>query len=182
MVQPDSLNVGLDADFVGLHLLQGTRLLDQMLLYCLPLDPIARQPTRHRPLVIAKCHDDRLQWAPVGHQCHHQADRLRRGPQAIAGCAFRGAERLVTLRAQEAVVRAREEANVALTCLSSGGACQIGAECGYGVHDASPRLALLGSIPRRSMSGLPFSLQPYLTTVAWGATCHSTHKFTIFDA
>jgi hypothetical protein len=71
----------LDADLVGLHLPQSTRLLNERLLHRLPLGTSARQPTRHRPLLIAKCHDDRWQWTPVGHQGHHQADRLRRGPQ-----------------------------------------------------------------------------------------------------
>ena len=131
----------LDADLVGLHLPQVTRLLDQMLLHRLPLAASARQPTRHRPLVIAKRHDDRLQWTPVGHQRHHQADRLRRGPQAIEGGAFRGAERLVALRAHEALVLARVDANVALACLASGRARQIGAEYRGGVHDDPPGVA-----------------------------------------
>jgi hypothetical protein len=108
----------------------------------LALDPSARQPTRHRPLVIAKRHDNRLQWTPMGHQGHHQADRLRRGPQAIQCGAFRGAERLVALRAQEALVLTRVDTNVALACLASGGAHQIGAECGGGVHAfSSPGVA-----------------------------------------
>ena len=162
---PDKAPLRLDADLVGLHLPQAPRVLDQMLMDRLPLDTSARQPTRHRPLVIAKCNDDRLQWTPVGTQCHDQADRLSRGPQAIQSCACRCAKRLVALRAQEALVLARVDANVTLACLSSGRARQIGAECGGGVHDDSPLPALLGSMPRRSMSGPSFSLQPHLTTV-----------------
>ena len=42
-------------------LAQVARVLAQMLLYPLALAPSARQPTRHRPLVIAKRHDDCLQ-------------------------------------------------------------------------------------------------------------------------
>ena len=81
----------LDADLIGLHLPQVTRLLDQMLLDGLPLDARARHPTRHRPLVEAKGDDDRLQRTAMGQQRHHQADRLRRGPQAVERRAFRGA-------------------------------------------------------------------------------------------
>src|SRR6266404_730222 len=162
---PDKAPLRLDADRVGLDLPQVPRLLDQRLMDRLPWDPSARQPTRYRPLLIAKCHDDRWQWTPVGHQGHHQADRLRRGPQAIPCRAFPRAERLVALRTHAALVLTRVDVNVTLACLSSGGARQIGAECGCGVHEASPLLALLGSMPRRSMSGPPFSLQLHLTTV-----------------
>jgi hypothetical protein len=49
--------------------------------------------------------------------------------------------------------------------VASGRTLQIGAEYGSGVHDDSPLLALLGSMPRRSMSGPPFSLQANFTTV-----------------
>src|SRR5262245_53172086 len=126
-----------------------------MLLHRLPLDASAHQPTRHRPLVIAKRHDDRLQWTPVGHQRYHEADHLRRGAQAIECCTFRGAERLVALRAQEALVLARVDANIALACLSSGGARQIGAECCCGVHDDAPLLALLESVPSKEYVWTP---------------------------
>src|SRR5882724_407940 len=167
---PHEAPLGLDADLVGLHLPQVTWLLDQMLLDRLTLDASTRQPTRHRPLVIAKRHDDRLQWTTMGHQRHHETDRLRRGPQAIEGRAFRGGERLVALGAHEALLLTRVDANVALAYLSSGGAGQIRAECGCGVHEDSPLLALLGSVPRRSMSGPPLLLQVRLTTVKCGAT------------
>ena len=103
---PDHAALLLDAALVGLHLPQVTRWRDQMLLHRLTLDASAGQPTRHRPRGIARRHDDRLVWTPVGHQRHHQADRLRRGPQAIPCRALRGAERLVTLCTQEALVRA----------------------------------------------------------------------------
>jgi hypothetical protein len=62
------------------------------------------------------------------------------------------------------------DGNVPLACLSSGGTRRMRAECGCGVHDDAPLLALLASVPRRSMSGPPFSLQANLTTVSWGAT------------
>ena len=106
-----------------------------------------------------------LQATPVGSQCDHEADRLRRGSQTREGRALRGAERLVALRAQAALVLARVDAHVALARLSSGVARQRGAACRCGVHDDAPLLALLESVPRRRMSGPPFSLQAHLTTV-----------------
>ena len=97
----------------------------------------------------------------------YEADRLRRGPQAIEGGAFRDAACLVALRADEALVLARVDANVPLASLSSGGARQIGAACGCGVHDDPPGVAWQHA--RRSMSGPLFSLQVSLTTVKWRA-------------
>ena len=72
---------------------------------------------------------------------------------------------LYSLGAEEALVLARVDTNIALTCLTSGRARPIGAEYRGGVHDDSPLLALLGSRSRKSMSGPPFSLQANLTTV-----------------
>src|SRR5574341_2517801 len=134
---PDAASLLLDADRVGLSLAQVVWRLDQLLLHRLALDSSARQPTRHCPLVIAKRHDDRWQWTPVGPQGPYQADRLRRGPQAIQCGAFRCAERLVALRAEEALVLTRMDTNVTLAGLASGGALQIGAKCAGGVHVVS---------------------------------------------
>jgi hypothetical protein len=78
-----------------------------------------------------------LQATAAGHQGHHQADGLRRGPQAISGGAFRRTERRVALRAQEALLLARVDAHVALASLAPGRTRQIGAACGGGVHDFS---------------------------------------------
>jgi len=144
---PDKTALFFDPDLLGLHLPQVTRLLDQMLLHRLSLVAGTCHPTRHRPLVRAKRHDERLEWTPVGQQRHHQAHCLRRGPQAIEGRAFRGAERLVALRAEKALVLARVDANVALAGLSSGGARYIGAACRCGVHACLLRVAL-GNVPR----------------------------------
>jgi len=83
----------------------------------------------------------------VGQQRHPQAHRLRRGPQAIEGRAFRGAERLVALWAAKALVLTRVDAKVALAGLSSGGARPIGAECRGGVHAGVLRVTL-GNVPR----------------------------------
>src|SRR5207245_4448788 len=101
----------LDADLIGLYLPQVTRLLDQMLLHRLALSAGTCHPPRDRPLVIAKRDDDRLEWTPMGQQRHHQTHRLCRGPQAIEGRAFRGAERLAALRTDKALVLARVDAN-----------------------------------------------------------------------
>ena len=144
---PDNTALFFDPDLIGLHLPQVARLLDEMLLHRLSLDAATCHLPRYRPLVIAKRDDDRLEWTPVGQQCHHEAHRLRRGPQAIEGRAFRGAERLVALRADKTLVLARVDANVALASLSSGGARHIGAECRCGV-DACVLRVTLGNVPR----------------------------------
>jgi uncharacterized protein (DUF2236 family) len=78
----------LDAYLVGLHLSEGARWLDEMFLHRLTLHPSAREPTRHRLLVIAKRHDERLPWTTVSHPRHHEAHRLHSGPQAIEGWAW----------------------------------------------------------------------------------------------
>ncbi len=101
----------------------------------------------------------------MGEQGHDEGHGLCRSPQPIKHRAFGGAERLVTLRTHEAPVSLRMDANVALANLASGRTRQIGAECCGGVHDHSPLLVVLGSIPRRSMSGPLFPLQPHSTTV-----------------
>ena len=101
----------------------------------------------------------------MGEQGHDAGHGLCRGAQAIAGRALRGAERLVALRAEEALVLARVETNGAPAGLSSGGARHMRAECRWGVHDDSPLLVVLGSMPRRSMSGPSLPLQPHSTTV-----------------
>src|SRR5437899_1455123 len=166
---PHDAALFLHADLVGLHLPQVARLLDQMFLHRLSLIAGTCHPTRYRPLVIAKCDDDRLEGTPVGQERHYQAHRLRRGPQAIEGRAFRGAERLLTRCAEKALVLARVDANVTLAGLSSGGACHIGAACCCGVHACVLRVAL-GNVPRGSMPGPPFSLPANHTTVSCGAT------------
>ena len=62
------------------------------------------------------------------------------------------------------------DTNSAWAGLASGRAREIGAEYRGGVHDDSPLLVVLGSMPRKSMSGPPFPLQPHSTTVKCGAT------------
>jgi len=125
-----------------LHLPKIAWLLNQIILHGLALDASARQPTRNGPLVEAEGDDDSLERTAVGEQRDHEGHGLGRGLQAVARGAFRGAERLVALGAEEALVLARVDTNVALACLCSGGAVQIGAECGCGVHGCPPRSAL----------------------------------------
>ena len=96
------------------------RLLDQMLLHRLALDAPSRHPTPHRPLVEAKRRDDGVGRTAVGEQRHHEGDGLGGGAQAIERGAFRGAERLVALRAQEPLILARMDADVTLAGLASG--------------------------------------------------------------
>ena len=55
--------------------------------------------------------------------------------------AFNGAERLVARHAEEPLVLARMDTNIPLARLTSGGAGQIRAECGGGVHDSPPGFA-----------------------------------------
>src|SRR5207344_3271988 len=63
------------------------------------------------------------------------------------GRAFGGAERLAARRAEQTLLLARVDANVALAGLSSGGARHIGAECCRGVH-ACLLLVTFGNVRR----------------------------------
>src|SRR6266705_3289953 len=139
-----------------------------MLLHGLALHAASRHPTRHRPLVEAKRHDDGLRRTAVREQRHHEGDGLGRSAQAVKRGAFRGAERLVARGTQEPLVLARVDADVALAGLASGRACQTGAECGRGVHACPPCLAL--TYAKRSMASSLFLAQPIHTTVKCRAT------------
>ena len=160
---PHNAPLGLDADLVGLHLPQVTRLLDQMLLYGLPLDPSACRPARHGPFVEAKGDDDRLQWTAMGEERDHKGHRLRRGPQVVQRRAFRHGKRFTARRAEEPRVLTRVDTNIALACLSSGRALQIRAEDDAGVHDCPPGFAWEHT--KRSISGPQSSSQLNCTTV-----------------
>jgi hypothetical protein len=162
---PPEAALGLDAARIGLSLTQVSRVLHQMRLDSLALAAGSRPPRGPRALLAPQGDHDGWPWTPVGQPWHHQADRRSSGPQARQGCACRGAERLVALRAPDALGLARMAANVALTGVSAGGARQMGAEWGGGGQDVSPLLALLGSRPGRRRSGPLFSVQPHLTTV-----------------
>ena len=131
---PDNAPLSLHAYFVGLYLAEFSRLLDQMLLHRLPLGAPSAHPPRHSPLVEAKrCHDG-LGRTAVCQQSDDQADRLRRGPQAIQGRAFRNAACLVAHGAQEAPLLARVDTDVALAALASGGTRQVRAGGELPIH------------------------------------------------
>ena len=100
-----------------------------MLLDNLPLSPGAGPPRGNGPLVKPKGDNDRLQGTAVRQEREHESDGFGWRPQAVECRAFCGTERLVTRRAEKALVLARVDANVALAGLASGGACQIRAEC-----------------------------------------------------
>ena len=74
---PHHAPLGLDAYLVGLHLLQVTRLLNQLLLYGLPLDTRACRPARHGSFVETTGDDDRLQWTAMGEERDHEGHRRR---------------------------------------------------------------------------------------------------------
>src|SRR6266699_402554 len=162
---PHDAALFLHTDLIGLHLPQVTGLFDQVLLHGLPLSPGAGPPIGDGAFIESERRHHGLHGTALGEQGHDEGHGLCRGAQAIECRAFRGAERLVALRAEEALVLARVDTNVAPAGLSSGEARHIRAECRCGVHDDSPLLVVLGSMPRRSMSGPPLPLQPHSTTV-----------------
>ena len=59
--------------------------------------------------------------------------------QAVKDCPVRCSKGLATLRADEAPVLPRMDANITLAGLASGGTRHIGAECRCGVHACPPR-------------------------------------------
>ena len=88
------------------------------------------------------------------------------GKTTVPVCCREG---LATLRADEALVLARMEANIALTGLASGGTRHIGAECRCGVH-ASPPSERWGTY-QEEYGWTPVShCKRHLTTVSCGAT------------
>src|SRR5437870_2924306 len=106
----------------------------------------------------------------MGEQGHDEGHGLCGSAQSVKHRAFGGTERLVTGVTDEPLLLLRMDTNSAWAGLASGRAREIGAEYGGGVHDDSPFLVVLGSMPRRSMSGPPFPLQPHSTTVRCGPT------------
>src|SRR5207247_9702175 len=150
----------LDADLIGLHLPQVSGLFDQALLHSLPLAPGACPPIGDRPLIKPKRRHNRLHGTPMGKQGHDEDHGLCRGAQPIEHRACGGAERFVTLVTDEPLLLLSMDMHVALAGLASGRTREIGAAYCGGVHDASPLLFLLRSMPRRSRSSTSFPLQP----------------------
>ena len=83
----------------------------------------------------------------MGEQGHHDDHGLCRGAQPIEDRTFAGAEGLLTLVTDEALLLARMDTDIAHTCLASGMAVSIGAEYRRGIHDML-LLAVRGSVPR----------------------------------
>ena len=80
---PDEAPVFLDADRLGLHLAQGSRLLHHLCLHGLSLAACPRPPCRHRPLVEAEDLDEGVSRTAMGQQRDHEAHRLGSGSQAV---------------------------------------------------------------------------------------------------
>jgi hypothetical protein len=165
---PDDAPLGLDADRIGLDVPAVPGLLAPMLLHSLPLAAGTGLPRGNRPLVTSQGHDERWQWAAVRQQRQDEREGLGWRPLAVKRRSFRRGEGLVALRADEALVLTRMEANSALASLSSSGTRSIGAECRSGVHACPP--SSVGERTKRSMAGPPFALQGHRTTVQRGAT------------
>ena len=83
----------------------------------------------------------------MSEQGHHDDHGLCRGAQPIEGRPFAGAEGFVALVADEALLLALMDTDIAHTRLASGRAVPIGAEYRRGIHDML-LLAVRGSVPR----------------------------------
>jgi len=138
---PHDAALFLDADLIGLHLPQVPWLFDQGLLHGLPLAPGACPPIGNCPLIKPKRRHDRLERTPMGEQGHDDDHGLGRGAQPIEDSPFAGAERFVTLMADEPLFLPRMDTDIAPADLASGMAVPVGAECRRGVHDAPPGYA-----------------------------------------
>src|SRR5882724_12565877 len=94
----------------------------------------------------------------MGQERDHERHRFGRGPQAVQGRAFRGGKRLPALRATEPPSLARMDTKIALACLASSMAIQIGGECRCGVHDSPRGFARIGYVPKgvRLVPGFPW--------------------------
>jgi hypothetical protein len=103
----------------------------------------------------------------MGAQGHDEDHGLCRGVRLIEDRAFCGTEGLATLRADEAPVLARMDANIGLAALASGWTRPIRQNVVVGAMIVL-RVSL-GNVPR-GICLPPFALQVQLTTVKWGAT------------
>src|SRR5215831_2932047 len=164
---PHDAALFLDAEFIGLHLLQVPWSFDQELLHCLPLATGACPPIRDGALVKPKSRHDCLQGTPMSEQGHYEHHGLCRGAQPIEDGTFAGAEGFVTRVAEEALLLLRMDTDIAHTSLASGMAMLIGAEYGRGVHDAPPGYAWKHDHEKYVWT--PFALQLHRTTVRCGA-------------
>jgi len=135
---PDDGALELDPQFIGLHLPESPRRLDQVLVHsvAVPAGPI--EPVGDRAFVEAEGGDDGLDGAAVGEQRDDKRDSLSRGAQAVKGRTAALGEGLATLPAEETTLFLGMHADVAFTRLPSGRTVHIRTECLCGVHDGSP--------------------------------------------
>src|SRR5262249_41649616 len=89
---PDDRALELDPKFITLDLTQGSRSLDQMLMYFLRVLTAFLKPVSDRSLIQTEGKDDRLDGAAEREQVDHQRDQFRTLPQAVKGSAGGGAE------------------------------------------------------------------------------------------
>src|SRR5439155_16931087 len=148
-------------------------LFDQVLLHGLSLAPSSCAPSGDGAFIESKRRHNSCHRTAMGEQGHDEGHGLCGSAQSVKHRAFGGTERLVTGVTDEPLLLLRMDTNSAWAGLASGRAREIGAEYCGGVHGDSPFLVVLGSMPRRSMSGPPFPLQPHSTTVKCGATLHA---------
>src|SRR5882724_2639741 len=159
---PANFALLLNADLIGLHLAQRLGLFDQVFLHGLGLPPCPCKPRRHRPLIKAKGDHDGLQGTAMRQEGEDQADGLHRRTQAVEDRPFPSREGGVALLADQALLLARVNANVALPGLASSWAVKIGTKCVSEVHASPPGVDLAFA---KSRAGPPFLLQIRFSTL-----------------
>jgi hypothetical protein len=101
----------------------------------------------------------------MSQQGDYERDHFSGRLQTVKCRALAGREGLAALPTEKPLLLARVNPDIALAYLASRRTRQIGTEDRSGVHEDSPLLALLGSMPRRSRSEPLFALQANLITV-----------------
>jgi len=130
---PEHGSLGLDADFITLHLPHLRWLLHAVLLDWWTVRAAVLEPTLDPALIEPEGHDHRWEGAAVRHESHHQPDHLDGFLQAVKARAFSRAASPATLTTAEASLWLGVHANVALVGLSSGRAVQVRAtDIGWG--------------------------------------------------
>ena len=148
---PDDRALHLDAQFIGLHLAQGPRLLDQMLMHLLRVLAAFLNPVLDRSLIEAEGGDNRLHRAAKREQVDNQRDDIAWFSQAVENRSCCGTERRAALPADVAAVFLGMHTNVAFSKLSSGGTVGVGTKCGFW---AQRRFFFLIMIMHREISSL----------------------------
>jgi hypothetical protein len=129
----------LDAAGIGLDLAEVPRWLAPMCLDGLPLAASACAPRCARPRVAPPGHPERLHRPAMGKQREEPRHQVARSAPALQDGPACGGKGLATLRADEAPVLARREAQIPLAGVASGGTRPLGAAWRWGVHAGPPR-------------------------------------------